>query len=114
MEAAPPAAAPPAGPRTAGRKSFRLDLQVGVCLRHPEFGQEIVTSENISEGGFRVRSEKNYPLGAVLEAAVPYSPGAPNVFTPARLVYKADQPESPKDSGPTPPAQKLPGPDKAS
>ena len=73
---------------TQERKSPRIKLEVPVCLRNPQFGEEVVTTENVSRGGFRVRSQKDYPLGTVLEAALPYSPGAANIFTPARIVHK--------------------------
>jgi len=70
------------------RKFPRLNLKVQVCLRHSEYGQEVVTSENVSQGGFRIRSQRDYPVGTVFEAALPYSPRASNIFTPARIVYK--------------------------
>ena len=110
----PKAAAPPSEQASLERQSPRKNLHVGVCLRHPEYGQEVVTSENISGGGFRIKSEKDYPLGTVLEAAVPYAPGVVNVFAPARLVYKLEEPESPRNRDSTPPARILPGPPKTS
>lgn len=70
------------------RKSPRVDLKVAVCIRHPELGQEIATTENVSRGGFRVKSQSEYAIGAVVEAALPYAPGAANIFTPARIVHK--------------------------
>jgi hypothetical protein len=70
------------------RKSPRINLKVVVCLHHSVLGQEVVTTENVSRGGFRIRSQKDYPVGALIEAALPYSPGAANIFTPARIVHK--------------------------
>ncbi len=70
------------------RKSPRITLKVKVCLRSAEFGDEVVLSVNVSKGGFRVVSQKDYPLGSTFEAALPYSPKAANIFTPARIVYK--------------------------
>ncbi len=70
------------------RKSPRIPLKVEVCLRSAEFGDEVVLSVNVSKGGFRVTSQKDYPLGSIFEAALPYSPKAANIFTPARIVYK--------------------------
>jgi len=106
-------AASPSGQTTQGRKSPRINLQVEVCLRHSDYGQEVVTSENISRGGFRIRSDKDYPLGTVVEAALPYSPGAPNIFTPARLVYKSEEAQRLEGSDPAPSAGKLPSPKRA-
>jgi hypothetical protein len=71
------------------RKSPRISLKVPVCLRHPTEGQEVVATENVSRGGFRIISQKDRPVGTVLEAALPYSPGAANIFTPVRIVHKS-------------------------
>ncbi len=92
-EEAAPAGVPPVGmnpPRHSiqERKSPRINLKVEVCLRSIEYGDEVVLSENVSKGGFRVVSKKDYALGSVFEAALPYSAKSANIFTPARIVYK--------------------------
>jgi hypothetical protein len=68
----------------------RIKLKVDACLRHSVHGEEVVPTENISRGGFRFVSHKDYPLGTIIEVALPYSPGAANIFTPARIVYKEE------------------------
>jgi len=90
-----PAPAPAPAQRAPGsrhtiqeRKSPRVNLKVVVCLRHSAYGEEVVTTENISKGGFRIICHKDYPVGTVLEAALPYSPGAANIFTPSRIVHR--------------------------
>jgi hypothetical protein len=70
------------------RKSPRVNLKVVVCLRHSVYGEEVVTTENISKGGFRFIGHKDYPVGTVVDAALPYSPGAANIFTPSRIVHR--------------------------
>ena len=72
------------------RKAPRINLKVNACLRHSVHGEEVVSTENISRGGFRFRGRKDYPIGTVMEAALPYSPGAANIFTPIRIVYKEE------------------------
>ena len=67
------------------RKAPRISLKVNACIRHSVYGEEIVSTENVSRGGFRFISRKDYPLGTVLEAALPYSPGAANIFIPAKI-----------------------------
>lgn len=95
MRAAPkdkPSPASPAAPRIRHtiqeRKMPRVSLKVAVCIRHALHGQEIATTENVSRSGFRMRSQRDYPLGTVVEVALPYSPGAANIFTPAKIVHK--------------------------
>jgi hypothetical protein len=70
------------------RKEPRINLKVAVCISHPVQGQDIASTENVSRGGFRMRSQMDYPIGTVVEAALPYSAGSANIFTPARIVHK--------------------------
>jgi hypothetical protein len=74
------------------RRDPRIALKVAVCVRHSEFGEELATTENISRGGFRFRSRRRYALGTVIEAALPYTPGAANIFAPAQIVYAEESP----------------------
>jgi PilZ domain len=74
------------------RRDARIGLEVDVCVRHREFGEEIASTENISRGGFRFKSRRRYPSGTVVEAALPYTPGAANIFAPAKIVYADEQP----------------------
>jgi len=88
-ETAPPDQVKPAARHAKQERKWpRINLKVQVCLHHPDQGQEVVTTENVSRGGFRFRSEKEYPVGTLMEAALPYSPGAANIFTPSRIVHK--------------------------
>jgi hypothetical protein len=70
------------------RRAPRVNLRVNVCVRHSVHGEEIVSTENVSRGGFRFISHKDYPLGTIIEAALPYSPGAANIFVPAKIVHE--------------------------
>ena len=69
------------------RKHRRISLQVKVCLRDVESGEEVTETENVSRGGFRFRSRRRYRVGRMLEAALPYRRGAANIFVPARITY---------------------------
>ncbi len=94
-EVQPPAPPPPRPRRTRNdRKHVRLDLKVDVCIRHPQYGEEVVATENVSRGGFRFRSHRHYREGWIIEAALPYSRGAANIFTPAQIVYASELPDA--------------------
>lgn len=69
------------------RKHVRLELKVEVCIRHPQLGEEVATTVNVSRGGFRFKSSKGYGEGWVIESALPYAKDGANIFTPARIVY---------------------------
>lgn len=83
---AAPAAVPPKRTRN-DRQHVRLSLRVEVCVRHPRFGQQVAMTENVSRGGFRFRSSTIYEVGSTIEAALPYTRGGANIFSPARIVY---------------------------
>jgi hypothetical protein len=79
--------APPPKRTKNDRKHVRLDLKVNVCIRDPQYGEEVVVTENVSRGGFRFRSKKHYAEGWLFEVALPYTPGGPNIFAAARIMY---------------------------
>jgi hypothetical protein len=84
---------PPPPQRTRNdRKHLRLDLKVEVCVRHPQYGEEVVETVNVSRGGFRFKSRKHYGEGWVIEAALPYQRGGANIFAAARIVYVNEDP----------------------
>jgi hypothetical protein len=72
------------------RRDARIALKVSVCIRHPELGDELATTEDVSRGGFRFKSRRRYAPGTIIEAALPYTAGAANIFAPALIVH-ADQ-----------------------
>ncbi len=74
------------------RKDPRISLKVEVCIRHSVHGEEVVVTENVSRGGFRFRSSRDYPVATLIEAALPYVAGAANIFAPARIVYREPHP----------------------
>jgi hypothetical protein len=91
VETAP---SPPPKRTRNDRKHVRLDLKVNVCIRDPQYGEEVVVTENVSRGGFRFKSHRHYAEGWMIEAALPYSPGAANIFAAARIMYAQELPGS--------------------
>ncbi len=89
--AQPPEAPPrePAPPLRAAneRKSLRVAVRVTARIRHPQHGEETVTTENVSRGGLAFKSTRQYGQDVPIEVAVPYAPGAVNIFAPARIVH---------------------------
>ncbi len=70
------------------RKSRRLEIHVAVCVRTPLHGEEECMTENVSRGGFCFKGHRQYGVGALVEAAVPYVKGAANIFVPARVAWE--------------------------
>ncbi len=84
-----PAAAPPqpaARPENR-RKYVRTKASFKACIRTYTFGDDVVSCEDISRGGLRFKSRKEYAANTEIEVAVPYSLGAHTIFVRAQIVY---------------------------
>jgi hypothetical protein len=93
----PPAAlqdatpAPQIAPRTENkRKHVRTKVNFKACVRSHAFGDDIVTCEDISRGGLRFKSRKEYTANTEIDVAAPYSPGTPDIFVHGHIVYVAE------------------------
>jgi hypothetical protein len=92
--AAAPQAASPAPPRANRRKHPRVKVSYSACIRHPERDDDIVTCDDMSKGGLRFKSPKQYYPQSLIEVAVPYdSKGQHHIFVPARIVFVEPLPE---------------------
>ena len=83
-----PAATPPVlpAPRLDQPRRARINLKVEVCISQAPLGDELALTDNVSCGSFRFQSQRCYDVGSLINAALPYSPDAANVFAPARIV----------------------------
>jgi hypothetical protein len=83
-----PAPVPPTAARTENRrKHVRTRVNFQACIRTHTFGDDIVTCEDISRGGLRFTSRKQYIEQTEIEVAAPYSPGNPDIFVRAQIVH---------------------------
>jgi len=69
------------------RKENRVSLRMTACVRTPEFGEEIVYTEDVSRSGFRFKSPKRYPKGPLIEICVPYLRKVGSIFVLARIEW---------------------------
>lgn len=98
MQAAPQTVAAPAAVKSAippenRRKYVRTKVSCKACIRQPGHTLDVVACEDMSRGGLRFKSRKQYFQGTSIEVAVPYSPGAQSIFVHARIVYVQELPE---------------------
>ena len=75
------------------RKHPRVRVTYSACIRHPQRGDEIVLCEDMSKGGLRFKSRKQYYRQSFIEVAAPYQPGQPAIFVPAQVVFVEELPE---------------------
>lgn len=96
MEQPEPAAAR-AKPATAvenRRKHRRTKVNFTACVRRAGSDEkDVVSCEDMSRGGLRFKSKKEYYEQTMIEVAVPYSPGSQSIFVPGKIVYVQALPE---------------------
>ena len=74
------------------RKNRRAVMKMVACVRFS--GLEVVVAcEDMSKGGFRFTSRKEYPEGTRVDAAVPYTKSSTNIFTQAGIIYCHKMPD---------------------
>ena len=102
MAAEQPAATPkviePAVPDPAirtedERKETRVRLRMVVGIRDSRLGEEVTETLNISRAGFCFVSRKQYSVGSVIQAALPYASDQANIFCPGRIAHAEAMPE---------------------
>jgi hypothetical protein len=82
----PAPAAQSAGRAENRRKHVRTRVNFQACVRSYTFGDDIVACEDISRGGLRFKSRKQYVEKTEIEVAAPYTPGTPDIFVRAEIV----------------------------
>ncbi len=66
---------------------MRTTVNFKAFVRSQAFGDDIVTCEDISRGGLRFKSRKEYVAKTEIEVAAPYSPGTPDIFVRGQIVF---------------------------
>src|SRR6266481_2086715 len=89
LPAVPPETAPvqPAARIENKRKHIRTKVNFKACIRSSAYGEDIVTCEDMSRGGLRFKSRKEYIVKTEVEVAVPYSPGTQSIFVRAQIIH---------------------------
>ncbi len=70
----------------------RINLNLTGCVRSPRHGEDIVETENVSEGGVCFKSGNRYAGGEIVGVAIPYMQDAANVFAQARITWARFRP----------------------
>jgi PilZ domain len=68
------------------RQNRRMPMKTTACVRFSGV-ETIVECEDVSKGGCRFTSRKQYPAGTRVEVAVPYTKFSTNIFSLAGIVY---------------------------
>jgi PilZ domain len=82
-----PSAPVTAKDRENRRKHARTRVNFKACVRRPGMADDVVACEDMSRGGLRFKSSKQYFEKTLIDVAVPYSQGGQAIFVPAQIVY---------------------------
>jgi len=77
--------APPPAPDPRRSKQLCISLTTEVCVRHHQLGNEVAMTETVWCGGFRFKSHRQYGIGAVVDAALPFAREGQVFFRPSGL-----------------------------
>jgi hypothetical protein len=69
------------------RQHRRMKVNLAACIRSPEFDDDVVICEDMSRGGVRFNSRRQYFADTNIEVAVPYTGGSSDIFVPAQILY---------------------------
>jgi hypothetical protein len=75
------------------RKHTRTRVNFKACVRRPSSTDDVVACEDMSRGGLRFKSSREYFEKTLIEVAVLYSQGDQAIFVPAQIVYVQELPE---------------------
>jgi hypothetical protein len=74
------------GKKPDKRKHARISMKTVACVGPPGPRADVVDVVNISRGGVCFRSSRIYGEDTWVQVAVPYTPGAANIFVAGRIV----------------------------
>src|SRR6266436_3092636 len=74
------------------RNRTRIKARILACIRRRGFQEEIAVCEDLSKGGLSFRSRNQYPQGAPLAVAPPFSRGSRPLCGPFRIVFSQASP----------------------
>jgi len=77
-------------PGPENRKHARTRMKTTACIQESDRDDDIVEVLDISRGGVSFRGARAYQVNSWIQFAVPYSPGAANIFVSGRIAWRKD------------------------
>jgi len=75
-----------AGKKPNRRRHARISMKTVACVGQPGPHADVVDVVNVSRGGVCFQSSRTYAVDTWVQVAVPYTPGAANIFVAGRIV----------------------------
>ncbi len=83
----------PAGANSEDRKRATTKIRAMACIQEPGGGEDVVQALDLSRGGITFRASRAYEVNTWINLAVPYMPGAANIFVAGRIASRKDLPD---------------------
>ncbi len=80
----------PRGRILQDRKHIRTKMKTVACIQEPGGGEEIVSVLDVSRGGMSFRGTRIFEVNGWIHFAVPYTPGAANIFVSGRIAWRKE------------------------
>jgi hypothetical protein len=90
------------GPAESGpqdRKYARVSMKTTACIQDPSGGEDVVQVLDVSRGGVSFRGDRVYEVNTWIQIAVPYTPGAANIFVAGRIARRQELDNGQKEYG---------------
>ena len=78
------------GASPQARKHARTKMKSLACIEEPGSGREIVPVLDISRGGISFHGTHTFEVNSWIHFAVPYTPGAANIFVAGRIAWRKE------------------------
>jgi len=77
-------------PSSQDRKHARTKMKAMACIQESGHPDDLVEVLDISRGGVSFRGRRAYAVNGWIHFAVPYTPGAANIFVSGRVAWRRD------------------------
>jgi|SRR5450432_3773338 len=95
----PTAAESRSGPGQQNRRHTRTKMKAMACIQESDRDDDVVEVLDISRGGVSFRGKRGYQVNSWIQFAVPYTPGAANIFVSGRIAWRRELPEQAYEHG---------------
>ena len=75
-------------PKQKDRKHLRTKMKAMACIQELNREDDVVEVLDISRGGISFRGTRAYEINSWIHFAVPFTPGAANIFVPGRIAWR--------------------------
>ena len=77
----------------SGKKHSSARMKAMACIQEPGGAEDVVQALDLSRTGITFHGSQPYEVNSWINLAVPYMPGAANIFVAGRIASRKDLPD---------------------